>query len=80
MIAYRVYAWRIITKRIEVLGLSSASLSLPTKHVHIYHIAPKSKRHIRRIWHVYSELQLFRRFQINDVHLESLAAKVPCEA
>ena len=80
MIALRVYPWRIITKRIEVLGLSSASLSLPTKHVNIYHIATESKRHIRRIGHVHCELQLFRRFQINDGHLKSLAAKVPCKA
>ena len=78
MVAYRIYAWCRITKRIEVLSLCSASQSLPTKHVHIDHIAPKSKRYIGVIGHIYCELELFRCLQINDVHLKFvLAAKVP---
>ena len=79
MVAYRIYARCSITKRIEVLGQSCTSQSLPAKHVDIYHVAPKSEGQIRVIGHVYCELELFGRFQINDVHLESLAAKVPCK-
>ena len=80
MIAYRVYRWCRISKGIEVLSQCSGSQSLPTKHVHIHHIAPKSKRYIGVIWHIYCELELFGCLQINDVHLESLVAKFPCKS
>ena len=77
MVVNSICTRRRITKRIEVFHLGGASQGLPGNHVDINHIAAKPKRYVGIIRHVYSELKLLGRFQINDVHLELLASKVP---